>query len=196
MSKKVKVTSDREVKTYSEFWHTSSCLLEMAKDFEKGSFHLVMSSLVFTAFSFEAFLNHIGSKVFLCWDDLEKLNPKEKLNVIAEKLNIDAEYGKQPWQIINQLFKFRNEIAHGKTKYISMSKIESLEKYNKYYGPGSYRAETNWEKYCTVENAVLARTNVVSMVNILISAANLKNEYPFQFDLETGGGTMLDDRRT
>jgi len=69
-------------------WHTSKCLLETGVDNPKGSFHQFMASLVFTAFTLEAYLNHIGPKLFDDWHDLERLRPHEKLNTVLEKLQI------------------------------------------------------------------------------------------------------------
>lgn len=192
MSRRVEVTSEREVITYAEFWHTSFCLLEMTKEIEEGSYHLIMGSLVFTAFAFEAFLNHTGKKVYFCWDDLEKLNPKEKLNVISEKIELEVDYGIRPWQSMTELFQFRNDIAHGKTHNISISKIESLDKHNKNSSPLKYRAESRWEKYCTRTNAEKARQDVVAMVNAIYSAAKMEG-YPFQMGFEIGGSTVLPD---
>ena len=93
------------------------CLLQKGIELPKGCSHQFRASLVFTAFALEAFLNHIGHNLFKCWDDLERrLGPREKLNIIAERLQVDVNYGILPWQIVKDLFDFRNEIAHGKSK--------------------------------------------------------------------------------
>ncbi|WP_019602241.1 hypothetical protein [Teredinibacter turnerae] len=191
MTKKVEVRNEREVKSYAEFWHTSLCLLEMTNVVKEGHFHLVMGSLVFTAFTLEAYLNHIGSIVFKCWADLERLSPKEKLNVIAEKIEIEVDYGKRPWQSLTQLFQFRNDIAHGKTHTITKVEIETLEKHNKYYNPWDSRARTRWEEYCTQSNAERAREDVREIVGLILAAAKVENEYPFSMGLEYGGSTLL-----
>jgi hypothetical protein len=69
--KRVAVTKEREVKTYYDMWRTSLRLFEKGQEDPRGSFHQFMASLVFTAFTLEAFSNHIGHKVFKCWNDLE-----------------------------------------------------------------------------------------------------------------------------
>lgn len=192
MTRKVKITSQRDVYTYSEMWHTSWCLLEMQKEVQKESHHLLMGSLVFTAFSLEAYFNHIGAKIFSCWDGLESLGPKEKLNVIAEKLGIKVDYSCRPWQTLKDLFGFRNDIAHGKTHTISISKIESLEKHNRNSRSSwNFRAETRWERYCTKRNAERAREDVRAIVHSIHEAANIHGEHPFRFGFEIGGSTLL-----
>ncbi len=116
---KIKISKQRDVRTYAEMWHTSRVLLQKGLDEPKGCNHQFMASLVFTAFTFEAYLNQIGKKIFSCWKSIEKLSPKDKLNVIAEKIELEVDYGKRPWQTIKDLFRFRNDIAHGKSEKIT-----------------------------------------------------------------------------
>ena len=66
----VHVKKKRDVNTYALLWHTSWCLLEIGKNQSEGSFHQFLGSLAFTAFTLEAYLNHIGPKLFKTWDDL------------------------------------------------------------------------------------------------------------------------------
>lgn len=192
MIKRVEVTSEREVRSYAEFWHTSFCLLEMTKKSDEGAYHLFMGSLIFTAFSIEAYLNHIGLRVFKCWDDLERLSPKEKLSVISEKIELEVNYGSRPWQVLTELFQFRNDIAHGKSTKIEITKIESLEKHNANYDQWKFRAETRWEKYCTKQNAYRAREDVIEIVKAIHEASKIKGEHPFKMGFESGGSTLLE----
>ena len=61
----------------------------------------------YTAFTLEAALNHIGSKLFKCWADLNRLNPHAKLNLLAERLGVSLDYDKLPWQVLRVIFGFR-----------------------------------------------------------------------------------------
>ena len=122
----VNIKKERQVVTYAELWHTSWSLLKQGQSQEEGSFHQFMGSLVFTAFSFEAYLNHIGPMVFGSWDALERLAPKEKLDIIAEKIGLPVDYGKRPWGIVKELFGFRNDIAHGKSIKIAEDRVVPL----------------------------------------------------------------------
>ena len=190
MSRKVHVSSKREVFTYTEFWHTSYCLLELAKEDPKGSIHQFRASLVFTAFAYEAYLNHIGPKIFKSWDALERLSPKQKTNVIAEKLSVVVNYGEMPFQIIRELFKFRNDIAHGKSVVLEGEDIQSLEKYNE--DPHYLELRTDWEQSCTLENAENSRTQIEAAVHILHEAAGIKGEYPFVHGFTIDGGSLIE----
>ena len=103
---KAQVSKKRDVHTYAELWHGSGVLLERGQAELKGSKWLWMGSLILTAFSLEAYLNHIGPKIFACWKAaLERpLSPEGKLDIICEKLGIDLHRGKRPRQTIKELF--------------------------------------------------------------------------------------------
>ena len=190
--KKVIVTKERNVTTYAEMWHTSSCLLVKGQEDAKMSVHQFRASLVFTAFTLEAYLNHIGAKIFSCWEDLERLSPKEKLNVIAERLDIGIHYGKRPWQIMKKLFQFRNDIAHGKSIKITSEKIVPLEKHSDDDFNELFE-RTRWEKYCTPLNAVRARDDVKCIVETLHAAAGFKDDFPFVSGFQLGGATVVEE---
>jgi len=112
---KARVSKTRTVHTYAELWHGSRVLLERAEAEAKGSFWVRMSSLLLTAFTLEAYLNHIGPKLFTSWTTLEVLPPLGKLDVVCEKLNLSFPAKQRPRQTIDELFRFRNLLTHGKT---------------------------------------------------------------------------------
>ena len=188
---KVVVKKEREVRTYVDMWHTSNCLLKKGKEEDKASYHQFMASLVFTAFTLEAYLNHIGPKVFSCWDDLERLGPKEKLNVISEKVGLEIDYSRRPWQVMKRLFGFRNDIAHGKSVKIKSEETIPIKDHvdDKLHG----FTKTKWEEYCTENNAESARKDVESIINEIHSASGIKSEYPFVGGLQISGATIVEE---
>jgi hypothetical protein len=120
-SKKVLVTKERELYTYAELWDASECVLAAGMEQPRGSPWQFLSSIVLTAFAFEAYLNHVGPQVFSCWRSLEKLSPNSELQRLCETLNVSlpGTTGERPRQTINLLFKFRNTLAHGRSKTIT-----------------------------------------------------------------------------
>ena len=174
--RKVNVKKERQVVTYAELWHTSRCLLKQGQNQEEGSFHQFMGSLVFTAFSLEAYLNHIGPRIFGNWMALERLGPQEKLDKIAERIGLCVDYGKRPWGIMKELFGFRNDIAHGKSIKIAEEQIVPLGKEDDCI---RRFAQTKWEKFCTRQNAERARKDVEQIVTALHAKAEIKDEFPF-----------------
>jgi hypothetical protein len=151
-----------------------------------------MASLVFTAFTLEAYLNHIGSKLYKCWGDLERpLGPRQKLNLVAERLGIPIHYGERPWEVMRQLFGFRNDIAHGKSVVLEESKVVPL---NEFSDEQAFEfIKTKWEKYCRKENAIRAREDVQNIVETIHNAANFEdNPYPFIGGMQSGSATVSD----
>jgi hypothetical protein len=189
--RRVKINKERQVITYAELWHTSWSLLKQGQDQEKGSIHQFMGSLVFTAFSFEAYLNHIGPRVFRNWEALERLGPKEKLDIIAEKIGLPVEYGKRPWGIMKELFGFRNEIAHGKSIKVAEEQIVPLSMEDVCMRGF---AKTEWERFCTRQNAERARKNVEEMVKALHAKAEIKDESPFIGGSQEALASLLEER--
>jgi hypothetical protein len=189
--RKVFITTEREVITYAEMWHTSKCLLEKGQKQSEGSTHQFIASLVFTAFALEAYFNHVGSKLFECWADLESLNHWKKLNVIAERLKVPVEYGSRPWQIMKGLFSFRNAIAHGKSETLRPpDTLVSVKDSKRIVIP-----PTEWEKFARRENAERAREDVETIVKILYEAAQRAGHdvgHPFLAGMQTGTHTVIE----
>jgi len=174
---KVIIQKEREVNTYADMWDTSNCLLDKGIADQKGCYHQFMASLVFTAFTLEAYFNHTGPQLFKCWPDIERLGPKEKLSIIAERLGVEIVYGKRPWQVLHHLFGFGNDIAHGKSQIIKQSKIVSHREFSAIRLGEQVRTE--WEKYCTKVNAQKARKDVEAIINMLHGSGKFRPEYPF-----------------
>ena len=114
--------------------------------------------------------------IFRNWVALERLAPQEKLDIIAEKIDLLVDYGKRPWGIMKELFGFRNDIAHGKSIKIAEEEIVPLGKEDDCMRGF---AKTKWEKFCTKHNAERARKDVEEMVNAVHAKAEIKDESPF-----------------
>lgn len=188
--RKIAISFEREVKTYTEMWHTSKCLLERGVENQKGSFHQFMASLVFTAFTLEAYLNHIGPKLFDLWNEIERLGPHDKLKAILEKLQINTDYGKRPWQVMKQLFRFRNDIAHGKSEIVKTNSKISISKHD---DSDFGIVKTKWEKYCTRANAEKAREDVGNIIKAIYEVGQFKNDYPFIHGFQVGSATVIEE---
>jgi hypothetical protein len=167
------VTKERDVRIHASLWHSSHCLLKRGQEEENASFHRFMASLVFTAFTLEAYLNWLGGQLFPHWSYLERLKPKEKLELIADQLKVTIANGKRPWQTIKPLFGFRNDIAHGKPQTLNIETVEPIDDLEKKMNE---IARTDWENFCTRENAERAREDIEHILKTLREAANLKDD--------------------
>lgn len=86
-------------------------------------------------------------------------SPQSKMNVIAEKLNIRIDKGKRPFQTVDRLLKFRNDVAHGKSLTPNSDKEKSISDFDP-HGP----LESKWEQYCTLDNAKRARDDAWAII--------------------------------
>src|SRR5262249_49163540 len=134
---KARIEQTREVRTYAELWEASAVVFKAG--LQKGTVPRwqFLSSILLTAFAFEAYLNHVEPKVVKGWKKLEKkrLSPKVKLDLICEVLEI--ELPKRPRQTIKKLIKFRNTLAHGRsgeleapTQFVPVTDIDQHFKQN------------------------------------------------------------------
>lgn len=185
VKKKYLVSKKRTIHTYSEIWRASYWTLWNAQNENKGSHYQIMASLIFTAFALEAYLNHVGQRVFRCWHALERLSPQGKMSIIAEKLNVKIDSSKRPFQTIKNLFDFRNELAHGKT--ISLHPIEEVIIADEILNEYMHNApKMEWEKYCNLKNAERARVDVEKVMLRFHKAAGITDEPLFPIDSWVG----------
>lgn len=162
MKKSRQITRTRNLNTYAILWNTSWCLLEAGKERVEGSFHQFLSSIAFTAFTLEAFLNHVGKQLFNSWPEIDPLSPWAKLSLVCEKLDIKIEKGKKPWQTLAKIIRIRNQIAHGKSIEL---KDKYVEKYSEECNPSRPdQIKSEWEAFSTAKNAELAREEVRSVI--------------------------------
>ena len=178
---KIKVTKERKVITYSDLWRTSEFLLKRGTEEELGSYYMFLSCLMFQAFSLEAFLNHMGEKLFETWGELEKpLSPKAKLGLICEKLKLNINYGKTPWQIVPELIGFRNKVAHGKSELLKSEEIV-LGGSDKYEKLMHKFLMAEWQEFANKKNAQRAKKQLEALFIEVHRAANMENDFLFEF---------------
>ncbi|MDF1617293.1 hypothetical protein [Petrocella sp. FN5] len=181
MIKKVKLEVEREVKTYWDLNHASDVLLEISEEVKEGTYYLYMSSLLFSAFTIEAYLNHIGPKIVPNWPDIEPYRALEKVNFICNKIGLKFDTGKSPFQILNELFKFRNSLAHGKSEIIGTDKEVNAD-----VDIYKHKPLTKRERFCTKNNAIRARKDVREVIDAIHKESGLKGK-PFVGEITVSG---------
>jgi hypothetical protein len=112
---KFQTTYNIESKTYAAIFHTAEHLLDMAERHELGRLLNLQAATVFFAFAFEAYLNHVGAEELPFWDEIDRISNEDKLTVLAKHLGFPKDASRRPLQTIRDLFKRRNELAHGRT---------------------------------------------------------------------------------
>jgi len=178
----IEIKKERSVRIDAELWHTSYCLLKAGQENELGSTHQFRASLIFTAFAFEAYLNHIGPAVIKSWPEIErKLAPHEKLSLVCERLSITIDWASRPWQCIKQLFRFRNSVAHGRGEQLKESSREPIQHYQR----SLYELPlTEWEKYALEKTALRTREDVQQASELIQTKCGKSSSFPFMHGMQ------------
>jgi hypothetical protein len=163
----------REVRTFVDLNHGAEVMIRKSEEELKGSYYTTMSALLLTAFTFEAYLNHLGDKTFKFWKEIESVNVMGKYSALCQHYSITPAFSRRPYQTLGTLFKFRNAIAHGKSQILQETKhVSSLD------SPFDLSPIAHWEEYSVLENAKRAKQDVSLLIIELHKAAGL-GERPF-----------------
>jgi hypothetical protein len=176
VKKKAHVTKKREVRIHAELWHSANCLLETGQAEPKGAAHQFRASLIFRAFCLEAFLNWLGQHLVPHWSYLERLKPREKLDLLNDLIGVTPDYSSRPWQTVKDLLAFRNHLAHGKPETIESESVEDADAFLD--GKLGDIEKTEWERFGTEANAMRAKEDVEQIANLLYEKADIEHDGP------------------
>jgi hypothetical protein len=169
MKKRKSIQGQRTIYTTAYLRNISWTCLERAKEETKGRYNFIASSMVFTAFSVEAYLNHLGSEKTNFWDTIErKLSPKQKLDTLSSIIGIDIDYGSRPFQTFQKMFSLRNSLAHGRTEKLPVDSIQVLSDDEIPNMP-----TTTWEEEITIKNASRYLADSKEMIRMLNEKAGM-----------------------
>lgn len=145
--------------------------LELSRDKNQSEDINSRSCLIFSAFGIEAFLNHAGEQLFSSWKEhLKKsLGPEAKLQLIAEKIGLKVDFGKEPFQAFRTLMRFRNAMAHSGTENLS---DENAKDYLE-LGGNSWPA-VEWEKLCTSKITEKISNDVIAIIGKIQKKSGIK----------------------
>lgn len=178
--------------TRSELWFGSEILLNRAKAEPQGAYWVAMASAVMTAFALEAYLNHIGAKIFTTWDVLEALSPSGKMDVVCEKLRLSFPRGKRPRQSVEKLFRFQNQLAHGKSTILKTADV--THDVESFLDPiKNTRPLAGWEEFCDdIANIQRVREDVEKFIRKIHETAKPKGDPVFSFGFTSSRATVAE----
>jgi hypothetical protein len=182
MAKDATYKAEREIKTYADLASGANGLLYKAKQETEGSYYTTMGALLLTAFTFEAYLNHLGEKKIKFWKEIESIKVMRKYMVLCTELDVIPDFSKRPHQTLKSLFDFRNAIAHGKsqimeeTKEINSKEVDEIINSQHYLRDFGLKAQ--WEEYCTLANAERAQEDISEVITELHKKAGYSDD-PF-----------------
>lgn len=97
-----------------------SALMHLYANLEKNTDKRVELTpiVVFLAFSIEAYLNSLGARQLVIWDELERLPWKSKIDILHKSVGKIPEWGREPLQFATEVFGLRDKLAHGKPERV------------------------------------------------------------------------------
>lgn len=110
--------------TFADLYAGSRAFLRVIEEQEKGAlvYYSCMSVIIFSAFCLESYLNHLGPTYYPSWENSREdkgegwRDPREKLDLICNKIDFSPNLGQRPFQSFSEIFRFRNLIAHSKSE--------------------------------------------------------------------------------
>ena len=116
-------TEERTFFAHHMLLHAAEIQIAAAEGGEANRFNNCLSALVLISLAVEALANAVGSRVTDDWPAFESLAPHEKVELLATKLSIARDPGKEPWTTLQYLHGFRNDIAHPKPDPVLESRV-------------------------------------------------------------------------
>ena len=166
----ITMSGESTFNTFSYLLHVAESLAKTADEHAPGSKHCRISAVLFSAFAIEAHLNHIGEAKHPDWKNNERrMSRREKLTRLNSQFGIPLDFNKRPFQTFVDLFKFRDQLAHGKSK--------TEEKDYEYNGNSEdelVSLDPEWLKINSTKEAVdRALTDTRQIIELLHSKAGL-----------------------
>jgi hypothetical protein len=186
----------REVRTYAEVWHASWSMLRIAEEHGKGQKWLLMASVVFTAFAFEAYLNHIGPRVDPAWADRKHgfLPVRKKFDRLSATLGVAWAKGwkAEPLLTVSAVIAFRNAMAHAKSEMLKPAPTLYLLADNP-FDDLSCRLLADWETRLRDDRFALAARAAVeeTLARLHLARTDEHKEPLFMVGMTVGGGSFV-----
>ena len=161
---KIEEKVQRTIFPYVLFHDIAHYELQAARNTGEGRFDNCLKAMVFSAFSLEAYIYHIGIQVVSNWEKTEKYkDPKSKLLELTEVKMYSPDFSSRPFATFDLIFDFRKQIVHGKTEHLRQDEIKEGE-------VGENIPEmllASWEKLITLDIAVSFVEDSQSMIKTL-----------------------------
>lgn len=157
-------------------------MLELAEASPSGQLYTATASLLYSAFTLEAYFNHLGKTVISEWEQTErKMSKMDKFRRLASKSGLSMTENKRPQRTMMELFNFRDSIAHGRDVH------ENVDQDIEWSGPAlpHFMVESDLMRFATPQRARDTIRDVEKLVRQLHHGCKQQGD-PF-----TSGGTGL-----
>lgn len=168
----------RTIRSYDEFYNLSSFSLKQAEEQEKYRYYNCMITMVFCAFTLEAYLNQIGENTYTVWNPKDnRLSNNQKLEKILAIRNLKVDKTNEPFSYFGKIFSYRDNIVHCRTQTISnWQKIKQNEI--------PIEPLTIWEKMTSLEKAQIFHKKTEEMI-VYLSKEIDSTDFPLGSPSET-----------
>ena len=168
-----KVSTERTIYTYAYLSLAAWSEIQEAQGSLEGSFFNCLSAMLLSAFTLEAYLNHIGPMYVPDWWKKErKLGRAGRLSTICQKLRFKPNMSRRPFKSYVDIFQFRDTLVHGRTLHIATHRETRRMVHTPKYPKAA------WEKQVTLERAKTYHQDTASMIRRLHKLASF-SEDPF-----------------
>ena len=190
MPQKVRVRTKRTLPTYTRLRGVSWYANKLANKAIEGRLNHCMTSMLFSAFTLEAYLNHLGESKISFWDPLKKkLSPHDKLEVLSDVLGFKPDFGSRPYQTFRSMFKLRDLLAHARTETLALEGEFILTP-----GESPPKPLSEWEQLISLEGCQRFLDDTKAIVYDLSSRAGVSGDVVFSTEeIETTTTYLSDD---
>ena len=122
----IQETTTPALRTYQLLFETARRELDLAKSLPtRNNRYFLLSAGVFVAMTAEAFFNDLGSRVIPSWSQLQRLDPREKAEVLnIELFNQKLDWSVRPFQSVATALGFRRALAHAHAETLSFDQAQ------------------------------------------------------------------------
>ncbi len=136
------------VRTYQLLLETAQEQLHQAKALPAANRSGLISAGVFVALTAEAFFNDLGSRVSPSWSQLQRLDPREKAEVLnIELFNDKVDWSVRPFQSVASALDFRRALAHAHAETLPFDEAPTADRKENAV-PRTRR--TAWQEHCDI----------------------------------------------
>jgi hypothetical protein len=151
------------LRTYQLLFEIAQRELKLAKalPIDRSSYFLIGAG-VSVALAAEAFFNDLGSRVISSWGQLQRLDPREKAEVLNIELFKDpVDWSVSPFQSVAAALGFRRALAHAHAETLAVDQPRSA---NRRGNEVPRTRRTAWQDHCDVETIQRWITDVHLMI--------------------------------
>lgn len=159
------------------------------EDSREGIAFEIMACLSMLAFSFEARINFLGSKLFEeKWKERQAFN--NKVGQVINKVKLGLPEKERPFTSIDKLKTFRDSIAHGKPCTIEVDEVVEVDQDEL---ESVVDLSAGWEDFCTEEVMLEVYEDIEKIWQLLLEKTGLKL---FETITHGSGGITLIEKIT